>query len=123
MIKYSHPVFPARDIEKTASYYVSVLGFRRVDYSECSEPHVCLYRDDIEIILTKANRSVIPNHELYGYGYDAYLITENQIEMQDEFKKRGAKIVREVSTTDYRNTEFVVEDIDGRWLGFGVKNR
>ena len=25
------------------------------------------------------------------------------------------------SKTDYRNREFVVEDIDGRWIYFGIK--
>lgn len=120
----SHPVFPTPDIEKTAQYYSGVLGFRAVKYMEAREPHICLYRDGTEIILTKANtHKVFTNRELYGYGYDAYFITEDQEELQNEFALKGAKIVRPLQTTDYRNTEFVLEDIDGRWIAFGIKGR
>lgn len=123
MIEFSHPIFPTPDIERSANYYVSVLGFSRVDYLETAEPHICLYRDDVEIILTKANREVIPNRTLYGYGYDAYFITENQADLQAEFISRGALVVRKLQVTDYNNAEFVVEDIDGRHLAFGVKQK
>ena len=118
----SHCVFPTPDIDKTAEYYTSKMGFRAVCYLDASEPHICLYRDTTEIILTKSNRQkVIPNRELYGYGYDAYFISDNQSELEDEFAGKGVKIVRSLSKTDYHNQEFVIEDIDGRWLGFGIK--
>jgi hypothetical protein len=48
-------------------------------------------------------------------------ITERQAELEQEFSHRGANIVKALNTTDYNNLEFVVEDIDRRWLGFGVK--
>jgi catechol 2,3-dioxygenase-like lactoylglutathione lyase family enzyme len=115
-------VFPTPDILKTAEYYEKVLGFTIVRYLNAQEPHICLYRDRTEIILTKSNgHEVVPNRNLYGYGYDAYFITDNQEELQEEFKKAGAKIARQLFTTDYHNQEFVVEDIDGRWIGFGFK--
>jgi catechol 2,3-dioxygenase-like lactoylglutathione lyase family enzyme len=118
----SHCVFPVPDIERTAEYYERVLGFRVVRYLEAKEPHVCLYRDATEIILTLTNgRKASTNRELYGYGYDAYFIAENQKNLEEEFRSAGADIVRPLSLTDYRNREFVVEDIDGRWLGFGKK--
>lgn len=115
------PVFPCEDIEKTAEYYERVLGFRAVKYLDVSEPHICLYRDKIEIILTCANNSVKPNHLLYGYGYDAYFYTREQEQLFEEFSKNGAKVEKPLCTTDYRNREFVVEDVDGRWLAFGAK--
>ncbi|SDN90806.1 VOC family protein [Acetanaerobacterium elongatum] len=118
----SHSIFPTPDILKTADYYEKVLGFMAVQYLDAKEPHVCLYRDDTEIILTIANvPRVMPNRELYGYGYDAYFITDRQEALQQEFLDAGAKVVRPLSNTDYHNHEFVVEDIDGRWLGFGLK--
>ena len=118
----SHSVFPTPDIERTSAFYVTVLGFRAVKYMNAKEPHICLYRDSTEIILTSANtEKVYPNRELYGYGYDAYFITDNQQSLQDEFLERGANIVRTLHKTDYHNREFVVEDIDGRWIGFGIK--
>ena len=118
----SHSVFPTPNIEKTAEFYQTVMGFRAVKYLDAKEPHICLYRDSTEIILTSANTdSVCPNRELYGYGYDAYFITDDQQALQSEFLEKGAHIVRPLQKTDYHNQEFVVEDIDGRWIGFGIK--
>ena len=115
-------LFPTPDIEKTAKYYNEVLGFSVVKYLDVKEPHICLYRDKVEIVLTKANSvKVHTNRELYGYGEDSYFITDNQEELQNEFISKGAKIVRPLHITDYNNLEFLLEDIDGRWLVFGMK--
>ena len=93
-----------------------------MEYLNCAEPHICLYKDDIEIILTDSKgKSVITNREQYGYGYDAYIIVDNQEELQKEFDSKSLKIVKRLSVTDYNNKELVLEDVDGRWLGFGVK--
>lgn len=120
----SHSVFPTHDIIRTSEYYEKVLGFVAVKYLEVNEPHICLYRDDTEIILTLSKKQkVIPNRELYGYGYDAYFITKDQEKLQQEFLDAGANIVRQLSNTDYHNKEFVIEDIDGRWIGFGIKEK
>lgn len=43
--------------------------------------------------------------------------------MQNEFISKGAKIVRRLKMTDYNNLEFVLEDIDGRWIAFGMKQK
>lgn len=115
-------IFPVPDIEKTAEFYELKLGFRVVRYMDCEEPHICLYRDDAEIILLQANtRSITPNHTLYGYGYDAYLYTANQELLEKEFAEKDVKFVKHLNITDYNNKEFVVEDIDGRRLAFGLK--
>ena len=117
-------LFPTPYIEETAMYYNEVLGFRIVKYLDVKEPHICLYRDRVEIVLTKANsEKVHTNRELYGYGDDAYIITDNQEALQNEFISNGAKIVRPLHTTDYNNMEFVLEDIDGRWIAFGMKQK
>ena len=117
-----HPVFPTPDMDKTAEYYADVLGFKIVRFLDAKESHICLYRDLIEIILTKANSNrIYPNKELYGYGYDAYFITDNQESLQNEFLLKNATIVKPLFHVDYHNQEFVVEDIDGRWIGFGKK--
>lgn len=118
----SHCVFPTPDISKTAEYYHEKLGFRRVDYLNAQEKHICLYRDGVEFILTQSNgQNVIPNRELYGYGGDAYVIVKDQQTLQDEYEKNGVKIVQRLHKTDYHNQEFVIEDIDGRWIYFGIK--
>lgn len=115
-------IFPVPDIRKTAEYYVRCLGFRAVEWLDCEEPHICLYRDSVEIVLLQANTDkVLPNRELYGYGEDAYLYTGCQEALEEDFVKKGVKIVRPLRITDYQNKEFVIEDIDGRWLAFGLK--
>lgn len=110
------------NIEQTAAFYSQYLGFKAVPYLDTQEPHLCLYRDDTEIILTQSHgQKVIPNRELYGYGYDAYFITKQQEELEKEFEAAGVHIVRSLSNTDYNNKEFVIEDVDGRWIAFGIK--
>ncbi|TGY43710.1 glyoxalase [Clostridium sartagoforme] len=115
-------IFPSNDIVKTANYYESKIGFRQVQYLGVKEPHICLYRDATEIILTQSiSKEVRPNHKLYGYGYDAYFYTKNQKDLMEEFERKGVKIIRRLEITDYKNNEFVIEDIDGRWIAFGIK--
>ena len=115
-------IFPVPDILKTARFYTDSLGFRAVGYVECEEPHICLYRDKTEIILLKANTDrVFTNRELYGYGYDAYLYTSEMEELEKQLRRNRVKIARALSMTDYKNREFVIEDIDGRWIAFGRK--
>lgn len=118
----SHCVFPTPDILKTAEYYEKMLGFRRADYLSAEEKHICLYRDNVEFILTQSNgQKVIPNRELYGYGGDAYVIVKDLKTLQDELEAKGVKIIQRLHTTDYHNSEFVIEDIDGRRIYFGIK--
>ena len=115
-------IFPVPDILKTARFYTDSVGFRAVEYVECEEPHICLYRDKTEIILLKANTDrVFTNRELYGYGYDAYLYTSEMEELEKQLRRNRVKIARPLSMTDYKNREFVIEDIDGRWIAFGRK--
>ncbi|WP_042200152.1 VOC family protein [Paenibacillus camerounensis] len=118
----SHSIFGTPDIIGTSAYYEQKLGFRAVSYLDTQEHHICLYRDSTEIILTDSGgRPVIPNRELYGYGYDAYFITRNQDALQDALEAAGVKFIRKLTDTDYGNRDFVIEDIDGRWIAFGIK--
>ncbi|MGM1048053.1 MAG: VOC family protein [Bacillota bacterium] len=120
---FSHclQIFPTPNLNKTAQFYEGI-GFRAVYYLESAEPHVCLYRDSIEIVLTKStNNEIIPNRISHGYGYDAYFVAYEQKALEQELMDLGIKIVRPLSTTDYNNREFVFEDIDGRWIAVGNK--
>lgn len=86
------PIFPSKDIRKTAEYYKTKLEFDIVEYLQSEQPHICMYKDNIEIILTQANHEEIkPNRLLYGYGYDAYIYANNQLELQEKFKKSRCK--------------------------------
>jgi hypothetical protein len=41
--------------------------------------------------------------------------------MYQEVMSRNAKIVTHLSKTNYGNLEFVIEDVDGRWIAIGLK--
>lgn len=115
-------IFPVPKIKETAEFYTSKLNFRAVEYLNCKEPHICLYKDDVEIILLQANvGEVLPNRKLYGYGYDAYLYTKDLAQLEKEFMIREIKIIKRLNMTDYQNNEIVIEDCDGRWVAFGIK--
>lgn len=89
----SHCVFPTPDIQKTAEFYVEKLGFRRVDYLDAQEKHICLYRDGVEVILTLASsQRVFPNRELYGYGEDAYIIQIASKNCRMSLRKKGLRL-------------------------------
>ena len=35
--------------------------------------------------------------------------------------EKEVKFVRTLNVTDYQNKEFIIEDIYGRWIAFGLK--
>ena len=116
-------VLLSNDIKKIAEFYAKI-GFSAVEYLHCNEPHICLYCGNAEIILTQArNNKFASNHTLYGYGYDAYIYVNNQIELQKKCKSADIRIIKLLAMTDYNNDEFVIEDIDGRWVAFGLKQK
>jgi len=116
-------MFPSEDMNRTSEFYVEKMGFRRVDYMDSKEPHICLYRGDTEIVVSGITNgaSLVPNREMYGYGADAYFITDEQDALYEEFSKNGVAVVEPLHMTDYSNYEFKVRDIDGRDLIFGRK--
>lgn len=115
-------ILPCEDIERTAEFYENRLGFTSKKYLEVTEPHICLYRDSVEIILIKVlTGNFKPNHILYGYGYDLYFYTKDQEKLEREFFKSGVKFIKRLNMTDYNNKEFVIEDCDGRHIAFGCK--
>jgi catechol 2,3-dioxygenase-like lactoylglutathione lyase family enzyme len=116
-------VFVTPDVKKTATYYQDILGFRVVEHYDKEEPFAALYRDAVEIVVVQAKYGqVVSNRARYGAGYDAYL---NPEEVEDveilyaDVKEKGAIIVRPPALTAYGSYEFVLEDIDGRWIGIG----
>ena len=121
IIAMTHRVFPTPNIIKTSEFYEKIMGFKSVQYLNDKQPHIYLYRDSTEIILTKLNgEDVIPKRKLYGHWYDAYFITDNQKKLQEELRTAGANIILQLFNTEYNHQEFVVEDIDGRWICFGI---
>ncbi|GAK49953.1 glyoxalase/bleomycin resistance protein/dioxygenase [Candidatus Moduliflexus flocculans] len=120
-LQSSLQIFPSSTILETKEFYEQI-GFRAVSYLESNQPHICLYKDSIEIVLTKSRLEKIrPNREVHGYGYDAYFISTNQLDFYNEIKNKNITIVKEFNLTDYSNREFIFEDNEGRWIAIGCK--
>lgn len=114
-------IFPSAKLLETKIFYENI-GFNAVSCLESLQPHICLYRDSIELILTQSKLDkIIPNRELHGYGYDAYVISANQEDFYKMVQSKEVKIVKELSLTDYNNQEFIFEDNEERWIAVGCK--
>jgi catechol 2,3-dioxygenase-like lactoylglutathione lyase family enzyme len=114
-------IFPSSAFIKTKEFYEQI-GFRAVCYLDSNQPHICLYKDSIEIILTKSNLSKVqPNREIHGYGYDGYFISTDQDSLYRDIISKNVKIIKELNLTDYSNREFIFEDNEGRWIAIGCK--
>lgn len=117
-------ILPVPDLEKTSDYYSKYLNFRAVKYLNVEQPHICLYRDSVEIVLTKSKlQKIQPNRVLHGYGYDGYFSGKDITSIYDELVAKNVKIAKPLGVTDYGNLEFVFEDVDGRWICCGVKQK
>jgi hypothetical protein len=90
-------ILPVPNLEKTSDFYTSILGFRDVKYLNYKEPHICLYKENIEIILIKSKlKKIIPNRIIHGYGYDGYFTGDGIDDIYQHFISNGAKIVKQL---------------------------
>lgn len=109
-------ILPVPRPEKTAAFYES-LGFQAREVRRGERRQIRLYRDQAELVLIQAGAvTAMPNRVLYGGGCDVYLYTDDPAGLEKEFRRKGAKLVRTLADTQGR--EFVLEDVDGRWLAF-----
>lgn len=121
---YSLLILPVPNLLKTADFYTNKAGFLAKEYLTVTNPHICLYRDSVEIILLQSNLEKIqPNRILHGYGYDGYFTGNDIKTIYQEFLSKQVKIVKNLMITDYNNLEFVFEGIDSRWICIGCKQR
>ena len=117
------PILVCADPLKTSSFYETHLGFHAAHLDDESMPHIRLVRDNIEILLVKADSekasSVLPVRELYGIPYDLFIYCAEPMLLQMELKNNGVKLIKtleDADTSKHTNREFVIEDIDGRHI-------
>ena len=121
-LSHSLLILPVPNLTATSDYYEEKLNFKAVKYLDVEQPHICLYRDHVEIVLTKSKLSEIqPNRMTHGYGYDGYFTGKNIDKIYEACVFSDVKIVKPLQMTDYGNLEFVLEDIDKRWICIGIK--
>ena len=119
------PVLVCSDPLKTSSFYETHLGFHATHLDDESMPHIRLQRDNIVLLLVKADpekaSSVLPVRELYGIPYDLYIYCAEPMLLQMELLNSGVKLIKTFEDADsskHENREFVIEDIDRRHICF-----
>jgi catechol 2,3-dioxygenase-like lactoylglutathione lyase family enzyme len=117
----SSPYFPVANVERTATYYESVLGFRTV-YAGGTPPRFAIVsRDGLAIMLRLVSdaSAIVPN-ERQGGTWDAFFWVTDAQSLCDELRANGADIVYgPIVQEEYDMKEFAARDLDGHVLGFG----
>jgi uncharacterized glyoxalase superfamily protein PhnB len=117
----SAPYFPVTDVERAATHYERVLGFRR-EYSAGSPPEFAIVtRDGVSIMLRRVPDSarIAPN-EQQGGTWDVFCWVRDVRALHAELAANGAEVVYGPIVQDaYGMEEFAVRDPEGYVLGFG----
>jgi catechol 2,3-dioxygenase-like lactoylglutathione lyase family enzyme len=115
------PYFPVADVERTATHYERVFGFRR-EYVAGSPPQFAIMtRDGLSIMLRLVPHPdrISPN-ERQGGTWDAFFWVRDVRALHAELEAHGAEIVYGPLVQDaYHMEEFAARDSDGYVLGFG----
>ena len=121
----SAPYFPVPDVERSATHYERVLGFRR-EYAAGSPPEFAIVsRDGLAIMLRLVPdaASISPN-ERQGGTWDAFFWVRDVRALHAELVANGADIVYGPLVQEaYGMNEFAARDRDGYVLGFGQSLR
>lgn len=121
------PIFLVNDVVKSAEWYRDVLGFTL--YGHWGDPPCfsIVGRDGVEIFLKgpecpgqtltlRSNRSQVD-------GWDAFIRVSDADAAYNEFRSRGAKILRPPQDMVYHQREFDVEDVNGYTLCFAHETK
>lgn len=112
------PQFLVDDVAKTAGYYRDALGFR-IDFLYGQPPaYGAVSRDAVTLHLKKASPAGCFHSARSGEGVDALILLTGVDELCEEFKSRGAKILRGPASQPYGMREFALEDCNGYVLVF-----
>jgi catechol 2,3-dioxygenase-like lactoylglutathione lyase family enzyme len=117
----SAPYFPVADVERSATYYEQVLGFRR-EYSAGSPPEFAIVtRDGFSIMLRLVpDAGRISPNERQGGTWDVFFWVRDIRALHAELTANGAEIAYgPVVQAAYGMEELAVRDGDGYVLGFG----
>lgn len=112
----SAPVLAVRDVLRSRNYYRDVLGFE--EHGVWGEPpcFCILGRDTITVFLDQApDAADIVN----SHGWAAYFYVSGLDSIADDFRRRGAEIVRGPEDAVYGCREIDVRDPDGHLICFG----
>jgi catechol 2,3-dioxygenase-like lactoylglutathione lyase family enzyme len=113
--------FPVVDVEQTAKYYETVLGFHR-EYAGGTPPRFAIVsRDGLPIMFRAvASTERISPNEMQGGTWDVFFWVRDVRLLHAELRAKDATIVYgPVVQDEYQMEEFAVRDPNGYLLGFG----
>ena len=116
------PFFIVKDLQASIAYYLERFGFQ-LDFHgpENDVYYARVSRDGIGIMLKTILPDVLPtpNHTRHEWArWDAYIYTLDPDPLFDEFRRRGASFVKELSFIDDGLWGFEVSDADGYIIAF-----
>lgn len=117
----SAPYFPVADVERAATHYEDIFGFKR-EYAGGTPPQFAIMsRDGFAIMLRRvADPSAIVPNERQGGTWDAFFWVRDAEALHAELTARGAEVVYgPIVQAEYQMKEFAVRDGHGYVLGFG----
>lgn len=116
------PFFIVKDLRASIAYYLDRLGFQLAFEGPAGGPYYAgVKRDGVGIMLKAILPDVLPcpNHTRHEWArWDAYIYAMNPDALFDEFRRRGASFVKELSFIDEGLWGFEVTDADGYVLAF-----
>jgi hypothetical protein len=116
------PFFIVAHLQVSLSYYVDRMGFQLDFQGPEGDPYYGqVSRDGVGIMLKAIVADVMPrpNHTRHEWArWDAYIYTLDPDSLFEEFKRRGAPFVKELSLIDDGLWGFEVADADGYVLAF-----
>jgi hypothetical protein len=116
------PFFIVKDLQPSIAHYIERFGFQ-LDFQgpEGDVYYAQVSRDAAAIFLKTIRLDVLPcpNHTRHEWArWDAYIYTLNPDPLFDEFRRRGASFVKELSFIDDGLWGFEVTDADGYVIAF-----
>ena len=116
------PFFIVKDLQASISFYIERFGFQLDFQGPDGDPYYGrMSRDGIGIMLKAILPEVLPcpNRTRHEWArWDAYIYTLDPDALFDEFRRRGASFVQELSFIDEGLWGFEVTDGDGYVLAF-----
>ncbi|MEM9026935.1 MAG: VOC family protein [Pseudomonadota bacterium] len=112
----SAAVLQVRDVVASAKFYRESLGF--TGHSLWGEPPCfgIVGRGTVTVFLDQ----IAPDKEItLNHYWAAYIYVEDVNALVDEFRNRGAEILREPEDQPYGCRDFDVRDLDGHVIAFG----
>ena len=116
------PFFIVKDLQSSIAHYVERFGFELAFQGPEDGPYYAgVTRDGISIMLKAITPEVLPqpNHTRHPWArWDAYVYTLDPDTLYEEFSRRGASFVKNLSFIDDGLWGFEVTDGDGYILAF-----